>query len=227
LENVIFGYGERPLLNGVNLEVPTNRCVVLRGPNGAGKTTLLRLVVGLVRPWSGKLAVDGVGYEDIDIAALRRQIGVAPQTPLLFDGSIADNIAYGVRGASREDIIEASVLAGIDGYVARLADGYATQIGDTGALLSGGQRQRIALARALLRRPRLLLLDEPTNHLDPQALEAQLDLLRERKLAPSILLISHNAAALAVADEAYELRDGSLTRQYIAGKGRTLLRAAP
>lgn len=227
LENVTFAYGATQLLEGVSLEVPPGRCVVLRGPNGAGKSTLFRLVLGLLRPQEGRILADGVAYEELDLVALRRQIGFVPQSPLLFDGSIKDNIAYGLPATSRDEIIEAAVLADVDGFVSRLPDGYETKIGDTGALLSGGQRQRIAFARALLRRPRLLLLDEPTNHLDPEALAVQLDRLRRRRVAPSILLISHNAAAVEVADDVFELRDGILVPELVDPVRRDILGAMP
>lgn len=132
-----------------------------------------------------------------------------------------------VLEASHDEIVEASVLADVDGFVRRLQDDYETNIGDTGALLSGGPQQRIALARALLRHPRLLLLDEPTNHLDPEALGAQLERVRKRLKAPSILLISHSTAAVDIADEVFALQDGILAPEHTGAGRRDILRAVP
>src|SRR5262249_7002345 len=148
------------------LDVQPRTSVAIVGLNGAGKTTMGLLVTGFYRPVSGRLLADGIPYEQLDVASLRRQMGIVFQHSLIFPDTITANITYGYPDATPEQIERAAQLAGVHQFVANLPDGYQTYVGDDGLLLSGGQRQRIAIARALLHQPRLLVLDEPTQHLD-------------------------------------------------------------
>jgi len=166
LERVTFAYGDEPLLQDIDLHIEPGERVAILGPNGAGKTTIVNLLLGLYRPDAGRVLADGVPYDELDIRALRRRMGVVLQDPIVFPGSIADNIAYGRPGATLDEIRRAGELATADAFVQRLPGGYDTEAGDDGNLLSGGQRQRIAIARALMTKPSLLILDEPTTHLD-------------------------------------------------------------
>ncbi len=208
--HVRFAYGAAPLLQDVSFTLgPSDRAAIV-GPNGAGKTTILNLVLGLYRPQAGRIRADGVDYELLDLRHLRRAIGLVPQHPGFFNGTVAENIAYGVSAAGAADIERAAALAGAMPLLRRLPQGLATQIGENGALLSGGERQVLAIARALVGRPRLLILDEPTNHLDRQAIGRLMDTLTALPERPAILLISHDPAVVSHTNAVYRLADGRL-----------------
>ncbi|MFL5865725.1 MAG: ABC transporter ATP-binding protein, partial [Thermoleophilaceae bacterium] len=171
LEDVDFGYEEVPVLRGVSLRISPGEHIALIGPNGAGKSTIMALILALYRPDAGRVLMDDVPLDELDVVQLRRRIGVFLQDPIIFRGSVRDNIAYGRPDISDEDVRAAAELAGADRFVQRLSAGYDTDVGDEGVLLSAGQRQRIAIARAMLTRPALLILDEPTSHLDQRGTE--------------------------------------------------------
>jgi ABC-type multidrug transport system fused ATPase/permease subunit len=208
VDDVTFGYGGQPVLRDLRLSLAGGERVALTGPNGAGKSTLVALVLGLYRPDVGALRADGVAYDELDLRELRRGIGVLLQDPVLFRGSVRDNIAYGAEAASDAEVEAAAVAAIADEVVAHLPEGYATEVGTDGQLLSGGERQRIALARALLGRPPLLVLDEPSSHLDDETTARLLDRLRDLDWTPAVLLITHDPAVARAADRVVELRDG-------------------
>jgi ABC-type bacteriocin/lantibiotic exporter with double-glycine peptidase domain len=210
LEQVDFAYGSEPLLRGVDLVIAAGERVAILGPNGAGKSTVVSLMLGLYRPDSGRVLVDDVPLEDVDVAALRRRIGVVLQNPLIFPGTVAENIAYGHPQATTAEIRHAAKLATADDFIGGLSDGYETQTGDEGALLSGGQRQRIAIARALIGNPRLLVLDEPTTHLDDATIADLSANLRAFPGSPAVLMITHDSQVARQADVVYTLRDGSI-----------------
>ncbi len=211
LEHVSFGYGEEAFLHDVNFQIEAGECVALCGSNGTGKTTVVGLILGLLRPRTGQALADGHTYADIDLANLRHQTGLVPQEAHLFTGTVAENIAYGLPQASAAEIAAAAKLAGAADFIVNLPLSYQTLIGENGAFLSGGQRQRIALARALLRHPKLLILDEPTNHLDADAVAHLLAMLRSLEHRPAILLISHSDEVLDMADRVLVLAEGKLT----------------
>ena len=211
-ERVSFGYDDRRVLDRVDMEIGAGQCVLLSGGNGAGKSTLVRLALGLCLPHEGRILADDVAYETLDMDGLRRQIGVVPQFPSLFAGTVAENIGYGHPAASRGELECAAALAGAHDFVGRLPLGYDTPIGDTGSQLSGGERQRIAIARALVGAPRLLVLDEPFNHLAAGVLEPILVRLRAASDPPSVLLIAHNPEVSSLVDARYVLDGGRLMR---------------
>jgi ABC-type bacteriocin/lantibiotic exporter with double-glycine peptidase domain len=184
--------------------------IVILGPNGAGKTSLASLILGIYRPDAGALLADGVPYDELDIRALRMAFGVLLQDPVILPGTVTENIAYGRPDAPAAEVERVAALAGADGFVARLPDGYATDVGVDGGRLSGGQRQRIALARALLAQPRLLLLDEPTTHLDLAAIAALRATLGELPQRPTVITITHDEALAGQADRVVHLRDGRI-----------------
>jgi ATP-binding cassette, subfamily B, bacterial len=212
-EEVCFRYGKPEVLNGVNLTIRPQRTVALIGPNGCGKSTMLHLILGFYRPHAGVLYCDGQPYDEVDLSCVRRGIGFVAQNPIFFSGSIRENIAYGAPHATLEQIRRAASLALADEFITRLPEGYETQIGDDGVRLSGGQRQRIAIARALLREPKLLVLDEPTNHLDIYAVSRLMENLRQLESDLALLLVSHDREVVRHADEVYEIENGLAMRQ--------------
>ncbi len=203
---------EQTVLRNVAVQLQPGRIVALTGANGCGKSTLLHLLLGLYRPQEGQLLANGIPYDELDVADLRRQMGVVPQVPALISGSIRENIGYARPDATQEEIEETARVALADPFIRTLPNGYDTEVGEHGVLLSGGQHQRLALARALLGRPRLLILDEPTNHVDQEGVHQLLVRLRTLQPAPAILVITHAPAVLALSDEAWILADGQLTR---------------
>ena len=211
LDRVSCRYGEHTIFEDVSFAIRPGEVVALTGPNGAGKTTLIRQIVGLSQPSCGSVSVGGVDLERIDLAAWRRCLGVVLQETWLFDGSIRDNLVYGAPGATDADVERACRLAQADGLLGRLPQGLETTIGAAGIRLSDGQRQRLAIARALVRAPRLLILDEPTNHLDRDSAKAIIDAILAQPQRPSVLLVTHALEFALAADRIYVLADGRLT----------------
>ena len=210
LESVSFRYNDNPVLEDANLVLHPHAKTAIIGPNGSGKSTIIQLILGFYRPIKGNLFADNIHYDDLDIVALRRDIGVVMQSPALFSGTILENISYGASAYDKDQVIHAARVAMADEFVSKLPQGYDTEIGEDGVRLSGGERQRLAIARALLRRPKLLILDEPTNHLDSAAVGELMDSLDNLEDRPSILMISHNASVVCHADEVYQLEKGVL-----------------
>lgn len=213
LEHACFSYGDEEILSGVDLEIEPGRITALLGPNGAGKSTVVYLILGLYRPTAGRVLADGIPYEELDLSELRRSIGVVPQHPSFFSGTVLENLCYGAPGAGREEAVDAAKTALIHATVCTLPDGYDTPIGDDGTRLSGGQCQRLALARALIREPELLILDEPTNHLDADTVHRLLDNIEGLRNRPAVLLISHDPTVIAAAHKVYRLDHGALIEQ--------------
>lgn len=213
LDDVHFGYDNVPLLRGVTLAIEPGQIVSLHGPNGAGKTTIVHLLLGWQRPQSGSVLADGKPYESIYLGDLLSNIGLLPQDPVIFAGTIAENVAYGSRPVLSEAVKEVIHVAGADDLVDGLPAGIDTPIGDEGQTISGGERQRIALARALVHRPALLIMDEPTNHLPASDFSAILRRIRERSPSMSILIISHDQSVIDEADAIYRLDDGTVSRR--------------
>jgi len=216
LEDVSFRYGKPAVLNGVNLVIQPRRTVALIGPNGCGKSTILHLILGFYRPNTGALYCDGRPYDEVDLSSVRKAIGFVAQNPTLFSGSIRENISYGMPEATLEQIRQAASLALADEFIIKLPDGYDTTIGDDGVRLSCGQRQRIAIARALLRQPKLLVLDEPTNHLDIKAVTRLMENLRPLESKLALLLVSHDREVVRHADDVFEIDNGIALRMATA-----------
>jgi ABC-type multidrug transport system fused ATPase/permease subunit len=208
---VDFAYpGREPLFRGFDLRIRAHETVALTGVNGAGKSTLVHLLLRLLEPQSGQITIGGIDIHDFRLAALRGQVGLVAQQVMLFNATVAENIAYGRADAGQEAIERAAGAARAHDFIAALPDGYDTMIGDQGVKLSGGQKQRIALARALLKDPPILILDEATAMFDPageQEFIAQCgDVLKER----TVILITHRPASLALADRVLRLENGRL-----------------
>lgn len=210
---VAFAYGDTPVLQDVNLTLPSGRFVALVGPSGAGKTTLADLVAGLHRPQRGEVYLDDLPLAEVDLERWRRQIGYVPQETLLFNDTLFRNVTLGDEEALRADVRWALEAAGAWSFVSRLPQGMDQVIGEKGTKLSGGQRQRISIARALLRRPKLLILDEATTALDPETEAAICRTLRGLREEVTILAISHQPALREVADQVYQVVDGQVRLQ--------------
>lgn len=210
-ESVEFAYpGRPPLFSGFDLHIKAGETVALTGVNGAGKSTLIHLLLRLVEPASGRICIGGQDLRDFRLSALRGQIGLVAQQVMLFNASIAENIAYGHQEATPDAIEKAAKAARAHDFVLGLPDGYATVIGDDGVKLSGGQKQRISLARALLKDPPILILDEATAMFDPQGEREFISECRDVLKQRTVILISHRPASLALADRVLRLESGNL-----------------
>ena len=209
-DKVNFTYGDLPVLNGVNLEIPAGKVTAVIGPSGAGKTTLVDLVCRLHTPTAGHITVDGVDLQSVGAHAWRHVIGYVPQEMTFFHDSVLRNLTLGDETISRDTIERCLRQAGAWSFVDELPDGVDTFVGERGTRFSGGQRQRLAIARALARQPRLLILDEATTALDPQTEAAICDTLRDLAGTVTILAISHQPAILRIADQVYEIDHGKV-----------------
>ena len=200
-EDVTFGYDrDRTILHGLSFEVPAGAHVALVGPSGAGKSTIARLLFRFYDPWQGRILIDGQDIASVTQASLRRQIGIVPQDSVLFNETIGYNIAYGREGATLSEIERAAGDAAILPFIARLPQGFDTQVGERGLKLSGGEKQRVAIARTLLKDPPIMLLDEATSALDSRTEQAILTTLRQVARGRTSLAIAHRLSTIADAD---------------------------
>jgi ATP-binding cassette subfamily B protein len=201
-ESVRFAYGRGPeVLHGIDLHVTAGTTVALVGHTGAGKSTIAKLLARFYDPTEGRITLDGVDLRDVTQESLRRQLGIVPQEGFLFAGTLAENVAFGRRGASRDEIVAAIRAVGADEFVDRLEDGYETQLGERGSRLSLGQRQLVAFARALLADPRILILDEATS---------SVDIGTERKIEQALRRLLHGRTAFIIAHRLSTIRDADL-----------------
>ncbi len=195
-------------LDGLSFRLPAGETLVLAGPSGAGKSSVLEILLGFIRPDRGSVRINGADIVDLVPAALSALIGWMGQRPVLFAGTIAENIRFARPEATEAEIAEAARAARLDSVTAGLPDGLDTRIGDGGHGLSGGQAQRVAIARAFLKNAPLLLLDEPTAHLDPATEAEVFDSLRRLMAGRTVILATHSAAAASFGGRRLDLRDG-------------------
>ncbi|XP_052792991.1 ATP-dependent translocase ABCB1-like isoform X1 [Mya arenaria] len=217
-KNVKFRYPTRPdivVLNGLDLEVEPGQTVALVGSSGCGKSTTVQLTERFYDTESGEVMLDQYNVRDLDLAWLRGQIGIVSQEPVLFDLSIAENIAYGdnTRQIPMDEIIQAARSANIHDFISSLPDGYDTNVGEKGAQLSGGQKQRVAIARALVRNPKILLLDEATSALDTESEKVVQDALDRAREGRTCIVIAHRLSTIQNADKICVIRHGVVTEQ--------------
>ncbi len=225
-DNVSFEYQEgKPVLEEVSFLAPAGSTTALVGPSGAGKSTLISLVMAFRRPRTGRVLVDGQDLATVRLHDYRSQLAVVLQDDFLFDGTIADNVAYGLRGATPEQIAAAGRLARCDEFVDGFPDGYETVIGERGVKLSGGQRQRVSIARAILSDPRILILDEATSSLDSENEALIQEGLAALKRGRTSFVIAHRLSTVRNADQILVMERGRIVesgthRQLLAAGGR-------
>jgi ABC-type multidrug transport system fused ATPase/permease subunit len=205
-----FRRGQRQILRNVNLEIVPRQLTVVTGPSGSGKTSLLGLISRLHDPSEGRVLIDGQDLRGVTLQSLREQIAVVPQKPFIFNGTIAENIRLANPDASDAEIEQACRDAEAWDFISRLEGGLTTRIGQGGTNLSGGEAQRIAIARALVRKPKLLLLDEPTSALDAEAEATIVAMLSRLKARMTIVLVAHHTRAAAEADRIIVIHDGTV-----------------
>ncbi len=211
LEGVSFGYEpDRPVLRGVTLEARPGETVALVGSTGAGKSTLVSLIPRFFDPWEGRVTMDGVDIREIQLSSVRAQVSLVLQEPFLLPLTVAENIAYGRPGASRDHVVAAAKAANADSFIQGLPQQYDTPIGEQGATLSGGERQRIAIARALLKDAPVLILDEPTSALDAGTEALLLEALERLMRGRTVFIIAHRLSTVRGADRIAVLEEGEL-----------------
>ena len=210
VQGVTFGYGQKNLLEGVSLTIPRQSIVCFTGKSGSGKTTLADIITGLLKPSSGKITIDGKTLGNETMYAWRKSIGYVTQESFLFNDTIRNNLLWTNQNATEAEIREALIQSSADEMIERFELGLETVVGDRGAKLSGGERQRLALARALVRKPTLLILDEATNALDPENEEIIIKALKKLKGLTTIILITHKAELIEIADQVVKIEKGML-----------------
>ena len=220
-ENVSFSYQpERPILHNVSFSIAPGRKVAVVGHSGAGKSTLSRLLFRFYEVEGGRILINGQDVRDVTQGSLRAAIGIVPQDTVLFNDTIRYNIAYGRCDASEEEIYDAARLANIHSFIVSLPQGYNTVVGERGLKLSGGEKQRIAIARAVIKRPKILVFDEATSSLDSQSEQTILEALRRVAAEHTTLVIAHRLSTIIDADEILVMDQGRIIER---GTHRTLL----
>ena len=214
LEGVTFAYNEgEPVLRDVSLSAPAGTTTALVGSSGSGKSTLVSLVMAFNRPQEGRVMVDGRDLSTLKLADFRCQLGVVLQENFLFDGSVASNISFARRHATRDEIEAVSRIAHADEFIRGFPEGYDTIVGERGIKLSGGQRQRVAIARAILADPRILILDEATSSLDSESESLIQDGLRALRRGRTTFVIAHRLSTIQSADQIVVLEHGQIVER--------------
>jgi len=226
-ENLSFRFhpGQPQVLKEVNLEVSSGTFVGVVGQSGSGKSTLMKLLPRLYDPEEGRILIDGYDIGKVELYSLRRQIGIVPQEPLLFSGTVSENIALTNPEASSEEIVRAARLANAHDFIMDLPSGYSTSVGERGAALSGGQRQRVAIARTLLSNPKLLVMDEATSALDYETERKVCDNLLGNLNDRTVFFITHRLSTIRQADMIVMLHQGAVVEvgthdELMAQRGR-------
>ena len=205
-----FGAGTPQVLKNINLTVPAGTFVGVVGQSGSGKSTLMKLLPRLYSPEEGRILIDGYDIDKVELYSLRRQIGIVPQEPLLFSGSVSDNIALTDPNASSEEIAKAAQVSCAHEFIMGLPSGYSTELGERGANLSGGQRQRLAIARTLLANPKLLVMDEATSALDYDTERRVCQNLRESLQGCTVFFVTHRLSTVRNADTIVMMHQGAI-----------------
>ena len=212
-QGVSFAYDEKNVLDGIDLQVDSGQCVALVGSSGSGKTTLVNLIPRFFDVTGGAVTLNGRDVREYTVHSLRKQIGIVTQETVLFNRSVADNISYGSRDATPEQIEDAARRANAHDFIMELSEGYDTVIGERGSLLSGGMAQRLAIARALLKNPPVLILDEATSALDTESERLVQGALDELMKDRTVFVIAHRLSTIAHADTILVLEQGKIAEQ--------------
>lgn len=213
-ESVGFSYrGRRDTLSDVSFHAPAGSVTAIVGPTGAGKTTLVSLIPRFYEPTAGRILLDGRDIRTLTLESLRQQISIVLQEPLLFAGTVADNIRYGRLDASMDDVIAAAAAANAHDFIMALPKKYDTVLGERGVQLSGGERQRVSVARAFLKNAPILILDEPTSSIDSRTEQVILDALDELMVGRTTFMVAHRLSTIRRADTILVLRRGALVEQ--------------
>lgn len=211
-EDLCFAYDNgKPVLSHLNLHVAQGETIALVGESGAGKSTILNMVIGFNKPDSGRILLDGIDMDTINLHSYRRHIAVVPQTSILFSGTIRDNITYGISNVSDEKLKLVIEAANLKGFIDSLPDGLDTVVGEHGGKLSGGQRQRISIARALIRDPEIIILDEATSALDSISEKEIQDALNNLTQNRTTFIVAHRLSTIKGADKIAVIREGRCT----------------
>jgi len=211
--DVTLRYDRIDALRGVSLRIPAGSTVAIVGHTGSGKSSLLHLLPRMMDPTSGVVFLDGIDLREVSLQDLRRQIGFVAQETFLFSATLAENIAFGVESATLEEIHQASSLAGLTPDLASFADGLKTMVGERGITLSGGQKQRTAIARAILRNPKILILDDALSSVDTLTEERILTSLQESMAGRTTIVVSHRVSTVRNADRIFVLEDGAIVEE--------------
>lgn len=210
-QNVTFAYNEKgDVIKDLSFTVAPGEVIAIVGPSGAGKSTIANLLPRFYDVNKGDIKIDGYSVREVTLNSLREQVGIVPQETMLFNGSVYDNILYGRLDATREEIETAAKAANAHDFIMQLSDGYATKLGDRGVNLSGGQRQRIAIARAILKNPRILILDEATSALDTESERIVQEALDRLMVGRTSFVIAHRLSTIKNADKILVLEKGCL-----------------
>lgn len=215
LEYVTFTYpsSKTPAIKDLNLKVNEGEVMAFVGPSGSGKSTLMNLLIGFRRPEKGRILLDGIDMDTLDLRTYRRFLGIVPQNTLLYSGTIRDNITFGHTAFKEKDILNALEIANALEFIDQLPQGLETMLGEHGAKLSGGQKQRIAIARAVIRDPRVLIFDEATSALDPLSVVKINDALGRVAKNRTVLIVSHNLLTVDRADRIVVMKDGLIAEE--------------
>jgi subfamily B ATP-binding cassette protein MsbA len=187
--------------------------VAIVGPSGAGKTTIANLIPRFYDPTGGAICIDGIDIKTVTLNSLREQIGIVPQETVLFNGSVYENILYGKLDATKEEVVAAAKAANAHEFIIKTTEGYDTEIGERGSKLSGGQRQRIAIARAILKNPRVLILDEATSALDPESEKLVQQALDKLLVGRTSFVIAHRLSTIQRADVILVMEKGKIVER--------------
>jgi ABC-type multidrug transport system fused ATPase/permease subunit len=213
-EHVAFAYGpDAPVLRDVSFHIKAGQMVGVVGPTGCGKSTIVSLIPRFYDPTAGTIKIDGADIREYKFHAMRDQIGYVLQETVLFEGSVRDNIAYGCKAVTQEQIVEAATLANADEFIARMPHGYDTMVGERGETLSGGQRQRIGIARAIIRNNPILILDEPTAALDTESESLVMEALERLMKGRTVITIAHRLSTIRDADKIIVLKGGVVAEE--------------
>uniref|UniRef100_A0A0N4WT08 ABC transmembrane type-1 domain-containing protein n=1 Tax=Haemonchus placei TaxID=6290 RepID=A0A0N4WT08_HAEPC len=215
-KNVHFSYPSRStlqILKGVSLQVSAGQKIALVGSSGCGKSTIVNLLLRFYDPTRGKVTIDDIDVRDLNVQKLREQIGVVSQEPVLFDGTLFENIKMGYEQATMEEVQEACRVANAADFIKRLPEGYGTRVGERGVQLSGGQKQRIAIARAIIKNPRILLLDEATSALDTEAESIVQEALEKAQKGRTTVIVAHRLSTIRNVDQIFVFKNGTIVEQ--------------